>query len=57
MGTITSWMGPGIFVTALACLLLGYYRGAIPFILLQMLVMLLIIVFPQLVTALPHLVV
>ena len=32
------------------------YRGAIPFILLQMLVMLLIIVFPQLVTALPHLV-
>ena len=33
------------------------YRGAIPFILLQMLVMLLIIVFPQLVTALPHLVV
>ena len=31
-------------------------RGAIPFILLQMLVMLLIIVFPQLVTALPHLV-
>ena len=32
------------------------YRGAIPFILLQILVMLLIIVFPQLVTALPHLV-
>ncbi|KKZ12725.1 MAG: C4-dicarboxylate ABC transporter [Candidatus Synechococcus spongiarum SP3] len=32
------------------------YRGAIPFILLQVLVMLLIIVFPQLVTALPHLV-
>lgn len=53
MGTITSWMGSGMFVTALACLLLGYYRGAIPFILLQML---LIIVFPQLVTALPHLV-
>ena len=32
------------------------YRGAIPFILLQMLVMLLIILFPQLVTALPQLV-
>lgn len=32
------------------------YRGAIPFILLQMLVLLLIILFPQLVTALPHLV-
>ena len=31
-------------------------RGVIPFILLQMLVMLLIIVLPQLVTALPHLV-
>ncbi len=31
------------------------YRGAIPFILLQMLVLLLIILFPQLVTALPHL--
>jgi len=32
------------------------YRGAIPFIVLQMLVLVLIIVFPQLVTALPHLV-
>lgn len=32
------------------------YHGAIPFILLQMLVLLLIILFPQLVTALPHLV-
>ena len=31
------------------------YRGAIPFILLQMLVLLLIILFPQLVTALPQL--
>lgn len=32
------------------------YRGAIPFILLQMAVLVLIIVFPQLVTGLPHLV-
>lgn len=32
------------------------YRGAIPFILLQLLVLVLIILFPQLVTALPHLV-
>ena len=32
------------------------YRGAIPFILLQMAVLVLIILFPQLVTTLPHLV-